>query len=186
MKLQHMLSRTDMPPPEVHESDPMPKEASKNGKQTECSQNEAKNMMESISVRERFNMFMNETSFTALTRIHKANSILKRIIWFIVLVAMLAWLSVQCYWLLEKYFNYPVDVKIELNSAPRLDFPSVTICNRNPLRKSMIASSPFSAMENDFLKVKRDDSLYNRAMTMFSGGGSGSDEDSDSDENDSK
>ncbi|XP_033750683.1 LOW QUALITY PROTEIN: acid-sensing ion channel 1-like [Pecten maximus] len=151
-----------MPPPEVSETEPMPKEATKNGKHLDPT-----DAMESMTIHERFDIFMNETSFTALTRIHKANSIIKRIVWFVVLVGMLAWLSVQCYWLLDKYFKYPVDVKIELISSPTMEFPSVTICNRNPLRKSMIDYSPFRTMQDDFLKVKQDDRLYEKAFDMM-------------------
>ncbi|XP_021348423.1 acid-sensing ion channel 1-like isoform X2 [Mizuhopecten yessoensis] len=158
---------SEMPPPEVNETEPMPKEATKAGKLATLDSPTAGSDPETITLRERFQIFMNETSFTALTRIHKANSIIKRVIWFVVLLAMLAWLSIQCFWLLEKYFKYPVDVKIELVSVAKIEFPSVTICNRNPLRKSIIKNSPFRTMEDDFLKVKQDDSLYDKAYDMM-------------------
>ncbi|XP_069137183.1 amiloride-sensitive sodium channel subunit beta-2-like [Argopecten irradians] len=163
MMLNKNRVRTVMPPPEVNETDPMPKEATKNGKQAGLDPPAT----DSMTIHERFDIFMNETSFTALTRIHKANSIIKRIIWFVVLVAMLSWLGIQCYWLLDKYFKHPVDVKIELVSSTPMEFPSVTICNRNPLRRSMIDQSPFRTMQDDFLKVKRDDSLYDKAWEMM-------------------
>ncbi|XP_060066508.1 acid-sensing ion channel 1-like [Ylistrum balloti] len=164
MKLPTVFPRTTIPPPEVNETESMPKEAISNGKGENLDPSMA---MQSMTIHERFEIFMNETSFTALTRIHKANSIIKRVIWFVVLVAMLAWLSIQCFWLFEKYFKYPVDVKIELVSSTKMDFPSVTICNRNPLRNSMIAYSPFRTMQDDFLKVKQDDSLYEMAYDMM-------------------
>ncbi|KAJ8304243.1 hypothetical protein KUTeg_017826 [Tegillarca granosa] len=120
----------------------------------------------SPTLKERYEIFMNETSFTALTKIHKASSICKKFIWIILVLAMLIWLSIQCFWLLEKFFNYPVDVKIEMVSVPRMEFPSVTICNRNPLKKSKVKDSPFMEVWKSF-EIKEDNSMYDKAVERF-------------------
>ena len=37
-----------------------------------------------------------------------------------------------------KYLNYPVSIEIEIVSKPALEFPAVTVCNENPVRKSLV------------------------------------------------
>lgn len=136
------------------------------------SKNKFKCMMEQIekdknlTVKERFDIFLSETSFTALTKIFKAGTIIKQIIWLVLVMAMISWLCIQCYWLFAKYFAYPVEVKIELIAKQKMDFPSVTVCNRNPVRKSQLKKSPFYAVK-DISELKQDNSLYDRAVTMM-------------------
>ncbi|XP_052701236.1 degenerin unc-8-like [Crassostrea angulata] len=157
----------DLPPPEVNETDSVPLEAFASKKP--CFKEIVKRKIEEdrmTTLKERTDNFINETSFTAIARIVKANTILKKIIWLILVMAMMAWLTIQCYWLLDKYFSYPVEVKIELKSAPKLAFPSVTVCNRNPLKKSKLAGSVFSRLR-DKLDLKTDTTLYNGAMEQL-------------------
>ncbi|XP_046554137.1 acid-sensing ion channel 2-like [Haliotis rubra] len=115
--------------------------------------------MKSGNVKEQFNKFFQETSFTALVRIYNATSIVKRLAWLVVFLAMLAWLSVQCYWLLERYFNYPVEVKMDLVAAQELDFPSITVCNLNPLKKSKLHEMPYRDLAS-FMQLESQDKLY--------------------------
>lgn len=62
------------------------------------------------SIKDELSAFFTETSFTALTQIYKANSIWKRVVWTVLVIGMLAWMVVQCYWLFEKYYKYPIEV----------------------------------------------------------------------------
>ncbi|XP_045167548.2 amiloride-sensitive sodium channel subunit alpha-like [Mercenaria mercenaria] len=103
--------------------------------------------------------FCSETSFSALTRIHKASNWGKRIMWVIACLFMLTWLILQCVWLFQKYFSYPVEVKIEVEAVPNLMFPSVTICNLNPLKRSMMDRGPFKNISHYF-KLDDNDLLY--------------------------
>lgn len=119
-----------------------------------------------LTVKERFDIFLSETSFTALTKIFKAGTIIKQIIWLVLVMAMISWLSIQCYWLFSKYFAYPVEVKIELIAKQKMDFPSVTVCNRNPVRKSKMKTSPFYAVK-DVFEMKQDKWLYDMAVNMM-------------------
>lgn len=119
-----------------------------------------------LTVKERFDIFLSETSFTALTKIFKAGTIIKQIIWLVLVMAMISWLAIQCYWLFSKYFAYPVEVKIELIAKQKMDFPSVTVCNRNPVRKSKMKTSPFYAVK-DVFEMKQDKWLYDMAVNMM-------------------
>ena len=46
-------------------------------------------------------------------------------------------LFIQTFMLLKKYFNYPVTTKVSSKHEAITDFPSVTICNFNIIRKSV-------------------------------------------------
>lgn len=162
-KFRRQLPSVDLimgPPPEVHPDRDIPEVFAKDGS---C---EKVPLTPNLSLNERWDIFMNETSFTALTRIHKASTVIKKIIWIVILLAMLSWLSLQCFWLFEKYFEYPVEVKIDMISLPKMEFPSVTICNRNPLKKSKVKGSPFENIENHFV-IERDESMYDKALERF-------------------
>lgn len=119
----------------------------------------------SLTVKERFDIFISETSFTALTKICKAGNIFKQIVWLILVLAMLSWLCIQCFWLFEKYLSYPYEVKIELKSSQKMEFPSVTVCNRNPIRRSRFENSPFNAPEfKGLFEVWQNSQLYDKAV----------------------
>ena len=100
------------------------------------------------SLREKVAVFFNETSFTPLVRIYNATNWFKRICWLLVVLGMLSWLSVQCIWLFQRYFRYPVEVKIDIVSAREIEFPSVTVCNLNPLRRSAVEDELFLTLKD--------------------------------------
>ncbi|XP_052253065.1 amiloride-sensitive sodium channel subunit gamma-like [Dreissena polymorpha] len=106
-----------------------------------------------------YSEFCEETSFTALTKIHKADFRLKRVIWAVTCVSMTAMLAVQITWLFQKYFRWPVELSIEVKAVPVLQFPSVTICNINPLKKDNMRSGPFQEKSAVFT-LGKDDMIY--------------------------
>ncbi|KAK6179325.1 hypothetical protein SNE40_011713 [Patella caerulea] len=124
---------------------------------------------ENIRLREQLGSFCKDTSFTAIVNIYRATNVFKRLAWLLTFLFCLGWLSFQCYQLLDRYFKYPSDVKIEINSVTELDFPSVTVCNMNPVRSSALVSPPFNQMLN-YRKEQfsEDNSLYEAARHMFS------------------
>ncbi|XP_076443977.1 epithelial sodium channel subunit gamma-like [Babylonia areolata] len=104
--------------------------------------------------------FCSETSFTALVRIYKASSWARRLGWLVVVLSMLCWLMVQCYWLLSTYLSYPMEVKIEMEAATQLEFPSVTVCNLNPLRLGQLHKPSFRPLARVTSLLDNDDVLY--------------------------
>ncbi|GFO34209.1 amiloride-sensitive sodium channel subunit gamma [Plakobranchus ocellatus] len=117
-------------------------------------------------IKEEISSFFSETSFTALTRIYKAQSIFRRLAWTVVVVAMMSWLGVQCFWLLDRYFRYPIEVKLDLKASPELDFPSVTICNVNPILVSNLESEPFTRLSSS-AEPDTSDSLFTATLTQW-------------------
>ena len=58
--------------------------------------------------------------------------------WVLIYIGVIACLVTQFGNLIQKYFNYPTDIDIVIISKPQLEFPAVTVCNENPLRKSLV------------------------------------------------
>ncbi|KAK3768071.1 hypothetical protein RRG08_045889 [Elysia crispata] len=121
---------------------------------------------EKKNIKQEISNFFTETSFTALTRIYKAESFFRRLAWTIVVLAMMSWLGVQCYWLLERYFQYPIEVKLDLKAAPELDFPSVTICNLNPILEKHLQQETFEDLVK-YAKPNTDDSLFAATLSSW-------------------
>lgn len=116
------------------------------------------------SVKGRFDRFCNETSFTALAKIHNAPTLFKRLAWLLIVCGMLGWLGVQCYWLLDKYFSYPIEVKFDIISRSKMEFPSVTICNINPLRHKKLYMGAFENVTEYFNhKASEQELMYDKA-----------------------
>ncbi|KAK0046492.1 amiloride-sensitive sodium channel subunit beta [Biomphalaria pfeifferi] len=121
---------------------------------------------EKSRVRDEFSMFVSETSFTPLIVIYNSTSILKRLIWILVVLACSGWTAVQCYWLLDRFLAYPTEVKIELKAASELEFPSVTVCNLNPIRRNEINSEPFKVLA-EFIEPVTSDVLFKQIMKSW-------------------
>ena len=58
--------------------------------------------------------------------------------WLLATLACCGLLIYYAYFLFDKFFSYPVNVKVEVVSQRKMDFPAVTFCNHNPLRQSMV------------------------------------------------
>ena len=58
------------------------------------------------TARQIYDDFCSETSFSALTRIHKSSNWCKRMLWVLGCLTMFTWLIIQCIWLFNKYFRY--------------------------------------------------------------------------------
>lgn len=118
---------------------------------------------EDESIRHKVNEFASATSLTAVNHIYKAKSIYKKGVWLIAFLSVLTYMTIQVVMLLQQYYKFPVDVKIELKSVTSLDFPAVTICNVNPARlhyrMGTVLDKQIPKMDNQM-----DDMLYNQAL----------------------
>ena len=61
-----------------------------------------------------------------------------RIVWILAYIGLFLVFCYQTSELGRKYLHYPTKVEIEIVSRSNLDFPAVTVCNNNPIRKSLI------------------------------------------------
>ncbi|XP_075244718.1 uncharacterized protein LOC142338719 isoform X3 [Convolutriloba macropyga] len=62
-----------------------------------------------------------------------------RAFWIVIYIGLFLFFSVSFISLVEKYMNYPTNMKLIVETRPSLPFPAVSVCNENPVRKSMIA-----------------------------------------------
>ncbi|XP_059174117.1 amiloride-sensitive sodium channel subunit gamma-like [Physella acuta] len=121
---------------------------------------------QTTSVRDELSLFLTETSFTPIVLIYNSTSALKKLAWSVLVLGFLAYSIVQCYWLLERYYSYPVEVKLDLKASVELEFPSVTICNLNPIRQSSARHEPYKALEK-FVQPESDDILFKATLKSW-------------------
>ena len=71
-----------------------------------------------------------------------------RVIWGVLFVTAQA--ACMYYFVngLIKYYNYPIATKFEYVQVEEIDFPSVTICNYNQIRKSFVEEQNDSVMDS--------------------------------------
>ncbi|XP_065836422.1 amiloride-sensitive sodium channel subunit gamma-like isoform X2 [Oscarella lobularis] len=107
-----------------------------------------------------------------------------RVMWAFVCLGALVVTVVQLATLIRRYFDYPVNVHIDYNFSKTLDFPSVTICNLNSVRNSMIRNTRFELLENDgptlatftgFVRESSDDGGSGKLNSSSSSEGSADD-----------
>ena len=61
-----------------------------------------------------------------------------KLFWLLIYIGLFLLLSVSLNQIVIKYFSYPTLIEIEIVSKPMLEFPAVTVCNENPVRKSLV------------------------------------------------
>ena len=81
--------------------------------------------------------FAANTTCHGISGVAQSKSVFWRVVWALALLGAGGFLISQCYALFVKYKAYPVNTKIEVKHNP-LPFPSVTICNLNPFRKTAL------------------------------------------------
>ncbi|XP_070537630.1 uncharacterized protein [Ptychodera flava] len=90
--------------------------------------------------------FSKETTAHGLVHITSAKSSLTRSTWLAIVLGASSFMLLQMTLLLFQYFEYNVSVTVALVSEKALEFPSVTVCNTNKLRRSAVRDSNYSEM----------------------------------------
>lgn len=88
-----------------------------------------------LNSRNKANLFFKNSSMFILNRKGYSSSVGRRIFWMTILLICAGYCISQIYQFLSAYYAYPVIVNIESNIAKYLEFPGVTICNMNDIRK---------------------------------------------------
>lgn len=63
---------------------------------------------------------------------------IKKTIWILATTGAVVGLFTNLVIQVEKYFSYPVNVEMTIQHSNDLEFPSITICNMNPVKKSKL------------------------------------------------
>jgi len=74
----------------------------------------------------------------------------KKCFWLLVMMGMAAALTYNVVELTKKYLSYPISVKLSVEHQQQLTFPSVTVCNMSPIKKSA-----WQAAQNEEVKRRR-------------------------------
>ena len=71
------------------------------------------------------------------------------------MMGMLSALMYNIVQMTRKYFDYPVNVKLNLNHQHQMKFPSVTVCNMSPVKKSSLEAAQKSTADSAKDRKKR-------------------------------
>ncbi|XP_070566951.1 degenerin mec-10-like [Ptychodera flava] len=113
----------------------------------------AKDVIASMGFSNLMKEFMLGTTAHGLSRVAKATSLTGRLVWSLIFCGAMIAFIVQSSLLVAHYRQYEVTNKLKDVTESSPEFPSVTVCNTNKLRRSAIAESP----HRDMLVV--DDSI---------------------------
>lgn len=84
------------------------------------------------------NAFLKKSSLFALNQIGNSRTVTWKVFWAIIFVTGIIGIVSQSSQFLMSYFRYPVIVNRESVNAKSQEFPAVTICNMNSIRKEFI------------------------------------------------
>ncbi|XP_077553678.1 acid-sensing ion channel 2-like [Haemaphysalis longicornis] len=79
-----------------------------------------------------------ESTVPGFIQMAQARNPLRIIIWFVAFVGLGSVALTNLYELMDEYFQYPLTVNIRLEDVYNVEFPAVTMCNLNPVRKSLL------------------------------------------------
>jgi hypothetical protein len=82
-------------------------------------------------------------------------------------LAIAAWIY-HTYAILREYLKYASSLDVQIVNSPNLEFPAVTVCNQNAIRKSMFDAQPTLTQWTDGTPCKFSiNFLYNRQGSKF-------------------
>ncbi|XP_071794821.1 acid-sensing ion channel 1C-like [Asterias amurensis] len=73
-----------------------------------------------------------------IPNIKRAESTRRRLAWTLLFLAGLGMFVYQGYELINKYYSWPINVNVEVRDLRTAQFPAVTWCNLNPIRKDAL------------------------------------------------
>ncbi|ESN96404.1 hypothetical protein HELRODRAFT_163465 [Helobdella robusta] len=117
-----------------------------------------------IQVRDICTAISQHTTCTGLPHIYRSRGVIKRAGWFLITLAAIAGLVFQLYEQVSSYVQFRVDIVITVQTDYQLAFPSVTICNMNPIKKSSLTEYLYNVSTADgsfrFKRKKRSTSYF--------------------------
>ncbi|XP_060068783.1 amiloride-sensitive sodium channel subunit alpha-like [Ylistrum balloti] len=81
------------------------------------------------------------TSVHGIPKILTSKNKIFKIFWLLVFMVTFGYLCFQMYALFADYYSYPVETTVSLDFSA-IQYPAVTFCNMNPLKKSMLNETP--------------------------------------------
>lgn len=94
----------------------------------------------------RWNSFVESTTLHGMLYVFTGQTLVRRILWAVFLLSAISWFSFQSSKLLRKYFSYPVTTKVYLEYEGSPEFPAVTICNFNMVKRSVVMAKGYDEL----------------------------------------
>jgi len=115
---------------------------------------------------ENFKIF---TTAHGVPHIHHARGTGKRCLWILITIGCLTGFSYNTYCIGNRFFSYQVSTSLSMDYQSSLIFPAVTICNNNPVRKSLVVedSTLNDLINNADTTTSSDDSSTKSAKTTI-------------------
>ncbi|GBL74822.1 Acid-sensing ion channel 1C [Araneus ventricosus] len=82
--------------------------------------------------------FASQSTIHGLRRISETENTVGKLLWTLIFLTALAGLTYHCSFLIQKYLRFSKVTTTEEIHAKELDFPALTVCNLNILKKSFI------------------------------------------------
>lgn len=140
---------------------------------------EGKQTAESNSLWEDWCDFTQDSSMHGVRYVYsRGNSVPRRIVWLLLMLGSLCYFSYAAYLFMDVYVNKGVKTKISVQTADQLEFPSITVCNKNmwkisSLHKAAIESGSdgvYEVMEwlySDEVKLPPDEEYFDWKADKF-------------------
>ncbi len=90
---------------------------------------------ETKSIRSRLHRFATHTSLQGIPFVNRARRWYSKLFWSLVFATAMAVMMQQTYLICEKYYRYETTTSVKIG-YDKLQFPSVSLCNINPVRLS--------------------------------------------------
>ena len=104
----------------------------------------------SVAITKTWHTFVGSSTLHGLQYVFTSQTLVRRILWALFLVAAIVWFSFQSSKLLRKYFSHPVSTKVSQVYEGSPNFPAVSICNFNRFKKSVIMAKGYDQLLSQF------------------------------------
>ncbi|KAG8189719.1 hypothetical protein JTE90_019667 [Oedothorax gibbosus] len=88
------------------------------------------------TIKDLFSSFLKKSSIYAVNQVGNSNTTRRKVFWSFILIGGLIGCCSQVYRYLKVYYKYPVVISLDTTSLFNQEFPGVTICNLNKVKKS--------------------------------------------------
>ncbi|XP_023219715.1 acid-sensing ion channel 5-like [Centruroides sculpturatus] len=102
------------------------------------------------------------SSIAGVSNIAAAKGKFERFIWIFIVICCLTGFIYQVTLFLQQYYDYPTRVEVVVTTEGLMEFPSVTLCNNNRIKKSEYCKynngfCPNNSYELEHIKLKEND-----------------------------
>ncbi|KAL4220169.1 hypothetical protein ACF0H5_020578 [Mactra antiquata] len=122
-----------------------------------------------MEVRKAIKDYMDYATIHGIGRSKNSPFIVLRILWIVLLCGCLGMICLQVYELHKKYQSGPIITSVDIKSEQQLTFPTLLICNKNPVSYSKLPvdSDLYLLIQEAASKYSVDMSVYNGTSDIY-------------------